>query len=103
MSEDLEEVMAEVVGDLLDLLLSATLYVELKSKPSNPFVKKLGESEAENDSFQILKTITEKARYILPIATDYFSGNKGLNSDNPSEDDEDFIVEKQTKKESKEG
>ena len=57
----------KIFEDIQNLIQTCFLYTQLKSKPFNPFVKKLGESEEEIELIRTMKTLTER---LLPLVTD---------------------------------
>jgi hypothetical protein len=56
----------DIAEDLLDVLAAAMVYVEVKSTPANPFVRKLGEAKEEAAAFEMLKKMVENSMYLLP-------------------------------------
>lgn len=54
------------IKDLLDVLMSAYMYIEFKSIPKNPYVRNLSEGKDETELFDILKMSIAKAKYLMP-------------------------------------
>ena len=64
MNEITEESLTE---DIKNLVMTCYLYLQIKSKPANPFVRKLGESEEE---ISLMKVMEECTLRLLPLVDD---------------------------------
>jgi len=51
--------------DLIELLVAALVYIDIRTKETNPFVKKMG-AEDEEQAFKILIDSVQKCDYLFP-------------------------------------
>lgn len=61
----------KIFTDLLNVFMASMMYVEVRSKPHNPFVKKLGTSADEEEAFQTLQKFVDEANYLCPLVGQY--------------------------------
>lgn len=52
--------------DLVELLIVALLYIKSKTKESNPFVRKFGSENTEEEAFKMLVEQVQACEYLFP-------------------------------------